>query len=159
MLATVDDVGQPRLVPVCFVALDREPEGGGTNDPSGDAGWPAIYSPIDEKPKATTDPLALARIRDILARPAVTVLVDRWDEDWSRLAWLRLHGVATVLEASQKSAADERAEAIVALRAKYPQYADHRLEELPIIRILVTRTSSWAATPRDLPDDLAADAR
>lgn len=153
MLATVDDVGQPRLVPVCFVALEREPEGAGPNDASGDAGWLVIYTPIDEKPKARTDPLALARMRDILARPGVTMLVERWDEDWSRLAWLRLHGTATLLEAAQESAAHERTEAILALRAKYPQYADHRLEGLPIIRILVNRASSWAATPGDLPDD------
>ncbi len=152
MLATVDGDGEPRLVPVCFVALDREPEGGGPIDASHDGGWPLIYSPIDEKPKATTDPLVLARVRDILARPGVTMLVDRWDEDWSRLAWLRLHGTATLLDAAQVTAADERAAAIVALRAKYPQYADHRLEGLPIIRILVTRASSWAATADDLPD-------
>ncbi len=153
VLATVDDDGEPRLVPVCFVALDRAVEGAGSIDGSRDGGWPVIYSPIDDKPKATTDPLALARVRDLLARPGVTLLVDRWDEDWTRLAWLRLHGSATLLDAAQESVADERTDAIAALRAKYPQYADHRLEARPIIRIAVTRASSWAATADDPPGD------
>jgi PPOX class probable F420-dependent enzyme len=153
VLATVDGEGEPRLVPVCFVALDREPERGGSTDALRDAGWPVIYSPIDDKPKTGIDPLSLARVRDVLARPAVTLLVDRWDEDWTRLAWLRLHGTATLLDPSSEDAAAERAGAIVALRAKYPQYADHRLETRPIIRIAVTRASSWDATGTGIPTD------
>ena len=66
-------------MPICFVA---------TADESG----VRLYTPIDEKPKKTDDPLALARVRDITAHPAVWLLVDRWSEDWSRLAWLRLEG-------------------------------------------------------------------
>ena len=53
---------------------------------------PVLYTPIDDKPKRSDDPMALARVRDILADPRVTVLVDRWDEDWTRLAWLRCDG-------------------------------------------------------------------
>ena len=59
-LATIADDGRPRLVPVCFVI-------------AGDV----AFIPIDEKPKATADPLELARVRDIARRPAVTLLVDR----------------------------------------------------------------------------------
>ena len=83
VLATVDTLGRPRPVPVCFVAH-----------------FPVLYTPLDEKPKHEADPHALARVRDIQGRPEVTLLVDRWDEDWSRLAWLRLHGQATLLEPS-----------------------------------------------------------
>ena len=60
----------------------------------------------------------LARVRDMLARPAVTLLVDRWDEDWSRLGWVRIDGRAAIVEPGPGHAA-----AIDALRAKYPQYA------------------------------------
>src|SRR3954468_23672748 len=80
-LATLDPEGQPRLVPICFVV--------GADDRMGRA---LVYTPIDEKPKASPDPRRLARVRDLLILPAATLLVDRWDEDWSRLAWVRLYG-------------------------------------------------------------------
>ncbi|HXG40191.1 MAG TPA: hypothetical protein VNJ28_04540, partial [Candidatus Limnocylindrales bacterium] len=67
-----------------------------------------------------------------------------WDEDWSRLAWLRLHGTGEILE-PQPHEREEHAAAVAALRAKYPQYASHRLEERPIIRIVGDRFRSWGA--------------
>ncbi len=133
-LATVDPEGRPRLVPVCFVLLGSAQE----EVPS-----PArLYTPLDEKPKRVADPHALARVRDLLARDRVELLVDRWDEDWSRLGWVRLQGRARILD-PDGSAADERDAAIRALRVKYPQYQRHRLDARPLIRILVTRASSW----------------
>jgi PPOX class probable F420-dependent enzyme len=125
-LATIDGAGVPRLVPVCFVV-----------DPTA----AILYSPLDDKPKRTDDPLTLARVRDIRARPDVSILVDRWDEDWSRLAWLRCHGRADLLEAADAN----HAAMIAALRAKYPQYAGHRLEERPLIRVVIERATSWGA--------------
>jgi PPOX class probable F420-dependent enzyme len=126
ILATVAADGRPRLVPICFVLPESQP---------------ILYTPLDDKPKRGTDPLSLARVRDIAADPRVTVLVDRWDEDWSRLAWLRLDGRATLLEPS--AATREHASAVVALHAKYPQYATHRLEERPIIRVALERAVGW----------------
>ena len=120
-LGTIAEDGRPRLVPVCFVVL-------------GDA----FYTPIDDKPKQTDHPRSLARIRDIVGRADATVLVDRWEEDWSRLAWLRCDGRASLTNDS-----DERTAAIEALRAKYPQYAGHDLEHRPLIRIAVERVRSW----------------
>jgi len=125
-LTTVDGAGVPRPVPVCFV-LDPDAA--------------VLYTPLDEKPKRTDDPHDLARVRDIEARPEVAVLVDHWDEDWSRLAWVRCSGRATLLEPGDPGHAD----AVTALRAKYPQYATHRLEDRPIIRIAIDRVSSWGA--------------
>ena len=106
---TIAEDGRPRLVPICFV-LDGD----------------VLFTPIDEKPKAATDPRQLARIRDIERRADVTVLVDQWDEDWNHLAWLRIDGRASLAEDPA-----ERAAAIAALRAKYPQYAGHDLEHAP----------------------------
>jgi PPOX class probable F420-dependent enzyme len=120
-LGTIDEDGRPRLVPMCFV-LDGD----------------VLYSPIDEKPKQTSDPRHLARVRDIERRADVTVLVDRWDENWDHLAWLRIDGRASLAEDPV-----ERARAIAALRAKYPQYADHDLEARPLIRIAIERVRSW----------------
>jgi PPOX class probable F420-dependent enzyme len=126
VLATISPDGRPRLVPICFSV-----------DPAG----PILYTPLDEKPKRSGDPLALARVRDIEADPAVTVLVDRWDEDWSRLAWLRMDGRANLLAPSADR--QEHAAAIAALRARYPQYASHRLETRPLIRIAIERVVGW----------------
>ena len=119
-LGTIAEDGRPRLVPICFVLL-------------GDV----LYTPIDEKPK-TGDPRSLARIRDMERRGDVTVLIDRWAEDWRRLAWLRCDGTAALTDQ-----AAERAAAVMALRGKYPQYAAHHLESRPLIRITIERVRSW----------------
>jgi PPOX class probable F420-dependent enzyme len=136
-LATTTPSGSPRLVPICFVI-------GGAGDP---AARVRLYSPLDDKPKAITDPHRLARVRDIRARPVASLLVDRWSEDWERLAWLRLETSADLLEpadgADAGNEASEHAEAVAALRAKYPQYADHRLAERPILRFIVERVVAW----------------
>ncbi len=125
-LVTVGPDGAPRPVPVCFVL---------------DPVKAILWTPLDEKPKRTDDPHDLARVRDIAARPEVAVLVDRWDEDWTKLAWVRCAGRATLLEAEHPG----HAEVVAALRAKYPQYATHRLEDRPIIRIEIDRVSGWGA--------------
>jgi len=135
-LATTDGAGRPRLVPACFVLADDD-----------EAGRPLLYSPLDAKPKRHADPRRLARVGDILARPAVTLLVDRWEEDWSRLAWLRVHGLAELIEPDDDpratERATERATAIAALRAKYSRYCAHDLEARPLIRITLTEAVAW----------------
>ncbi len=80
------------------------------------------------------------------------MLVDHWDEDWTKLAWAVLHGTASLLLPDDPAAGPERARAISALRERYPQYAGHALEERPIIRIDVETVRSWAAASeaRDL---------
>ena len=124
ILATIGPDGRPRPVPVCFIvdAVDGV----------------RVITPLDDKPKAARDKRDLARVRDIRERPAVSLVVDRWDEDWSRLAWLRLSGRATLLEPP-----DVPADAVDRLRAKYPQYAAHDLEASPMIAIDIERTTSW----------------
>ncbi len=76
-LATIAPDGRPRPVPVCFELVAQD-----------------LWIAIDDKPKRSTDPMGLARVRDILERPAVSLLVDRWDEDWTRLGWVRIEGQA-----------------------------------------------------------------
>lgn len=121
-LGTIAPDGRPRLVPVCFVVIDD-----------------VVWTPIDEKPKAVGDPRRLARVRDIERDPRVTLLVERWSEDWSGLGWLRLEGQAALIETADPSV-------IEALRAKYPQYADHDLESRPMIRITIERSTGWDAS-------------
>jgi PPOX class probable F420-dependent enzyme len=138
VLATIGSGELPRLVPICFVVAPEPSD-------DGDSDAVRLHSPIDEKPKASRDPLMLARVRDILRRPDATLLVDHWSEDWSRLGWLRLDCRAEVLVPSGSGEADraERDAAIRALREKYPQYATHRLEDRPILRLTVERAVSW----------------
>lgn len=125
VLVTIAPDGRPRPVPICFV-LDEED--------------PFLYTPIDDKPKHDNDPRSLARVRDIERDPRVSVLVDAWDEDWAKLVWLRCAGTA-VLESSTAN----RVGVIAALRAKYPQYADHHLEVRPRIRIAIEHVTSWGS--------------
>jgi PPOX class probable F420-dependent enzyme len=127
VLATVGPDGRPRQVPVCF-ALVASDEG------------VTLYSPLDEKPKRAADPHALARVRDLVARSRVTLLADRWDEDWARLAWLRVEATASLVEPGTT----EHVRAVEALRARYPQYRDHALETRPLIRLVPTRTVWWS---------------
>lgn len=131
-LVTIAPDGRPRPVPCCFAVSDVR-------------GPLVIDTPIDAKPKRHADPARLARVRDIARDPRVSLLVDRWDEDWTRLAWLRLVGMASLLVPGN----DGHAAAVVALRARYPQYQGHRLESLPVIRIVPERVTFWeAATGR-----------
>lgn len=139
VLVTVANDGRPRPVPICFIL-------------SPDA--PILYTPIDEKPKQSPDARSLARVRDVAADPRVSILADRWDEEWTHLAWLRLEGRARLLEppdptdppdpTSPTDATDsEHGKAVAALRAKYDQYAEHRLETRPLIRVELERTVEW----------------
>ncbi|HEV8403664.1 MAG TPA: TIGR03668 family PPOX class F420-dependent oxidoreductase [Candidatus Limnocylindrales bacterium] len=129
VLATIGRAGRPRLVPICF-SLDPD--------------RPVLYTPVDEKPKLSDDPLALARVRDIGADPRVTVLVDRWDEDWTRLGWLRGEGTAEiVLPGSPGPDGPAHTAAVAALRGRYPQYETHHLEERPLIRIVLEHITEW----------------
>lgn len=129
-LATIAPGGRPRLVPICFAVSEDS------------AGNLAIHSPLDDKPKQGADRRALARVRDLLARPEATLLVDRWSEDWNVLAWLRLDVVGELIE-PERPTLEEHVAAVAALRARYPQYATHRLEERPMLRFTVERVVSW----------------
>jgi PPOX class probable F420-dependent enzyme len=132
VLATTAPDGRPRLVPICFIVADHAPDG-----------RPTLYTPLDEKPKLVDDPRDLARVRDLLAVPEVSLLVDRWSEDWSRLGWVRLYGSGVVLEPRTTPDPEEHGAAVTALRTKYPQYEGHALESRPIIRLTIDRAVSW----------------
>jgi len=125
-LGTADSDGRPSVVPVCFALLGTE-----------------VVTPIDEKPMAG-DPQTLRRVRDVRANPAVSLVVDHYDEDWSSLGWVQVRGTATVSEPAGPGHGD----AVTALRAKYDQYADHDLESRPVILVDVGRVVSWGTLRR-----------
>jgi PPOX class probable F420-dependent enzyme len=136
-LATIAPDGRARLVPVCFAVAAEHPDGA-----------VVLYSALDDKPKRSTDPHALARVRDIERDPRVTILVDRWSEDWSRLEWLRLEGTASLVGPPHP----DHASGVRRLRTRYPQYRGQRLGERPLIRVTVDRAVGWRSGP---PEPLA----
>ena len=96
----------------------------------------SIYITVDEKPKRTDIPLK--RLRNILENPAVALTADQWDEDWTRLAWIMIQGLAEVLTVGQ-----EHDRAQDALRQRYPQYRVMDLAALPVIAVRIRRVLSW----------------
>ncbi|MEP7158236.1 MAG: TIGR03668 family PPOX class F420-dependent oxidoreductase [Chloroflexota bacterium] len=132
VLATIRSDGRPRLLPIAYAA-----DWGGAEI--------VIYTAIDEKPKISLDPRALARVRDIQRRSDVAVLVDFWSEDWSELEWVRLDGRALLIDPAVAGHTNEHRRAIDLLRRRYPQYETQRLEDRPVIRIVVEHVTSWSA--------------
>jgi PPOX class probable F420-dependent enzyme len=118
-LATLGADGRPHLVPICF-ALEAD----------------TLYSAVDEKPKRSR---RLQRLENIRRRPEVSVLVDHYEEDWTRLWWIRLDGTADVLEDEA-----ERERVLALLAAKYEQY---RAEPPtgPVIEVRIDRWRGWAS--------------
>jgi PPOX class probable F420-dependent enzyme len=118
-LATADAGGRPHLVPIAFAV-------------EGDT----IYSAVDAKPKRTR---ALRRLANVRANPAVSLLVDHWDEgDWERLWWARADGEGRVLDPADP----EAARAAELLRERYPRQRDAG----EVLAVDVARWSGWAAT-------------
>ena len=118
-LGTVGTAGGPHVVPVCFVLI-RD----------------TVYTAVDHKPKRTG---RLQRIANIEANPAACLLVSEYDDDWSRLWWVRLDGSARLAEPEA-----ERERALDALAEKYTQYVERRPTGA-VIALDVERWSSWAA--------------
>lgn len=132
-LATADRSGQPHIVACCF-ALETSSHGPGTAGTASQAAIDRIYSAVDAKPKTT---LALRRLTNIAENPAVSLLVDHYDDDWSELWWVRVDGQAHVVEAD-----DEREHGLTLLASKYPQYRRQRPPG-PVIVVDITRWRAW----------------
>jgi PPOX class probable F420-dependent enzyme len=122
-LATAAASGQPHVVPVCF-ALDGA----------------RLYWAVDAKPKRTRE---LRRLRNIAENPRVSLVVDVWDEEWGKLAWVMVEGVAAVVDDG-----GERTRALDALLAKYAQYRamDLRVTAGAVVGVTPARVLAWRAT-------------
>ncbi len=127
-LATADAGGNPHAIPVCFAYTPG-----------------AVYIALDEKPKGVP-PTQLKRVRNIVENPGVALIADRYDEDWSLLAYVMVRGRAELVEPD----IEEHASAVRLLRGKYHQYERMRIEENPVIAIRPERVVSWGAL--DEPD-------
>jgi PPOX class probable F420-dependent enzyme len=111
--------GKPHIVPITFAI-----EGN------------VLYFAVDAKPKTTTD---LKRLRNIAANPAVSILIDHYEDDWNRLWWVRLDGEARILTEH-----DEIERALDLLAARYRQYRTNRPDG-PVVAVAIERTSAWSS--------------
>ena len=118
-LAYVDEEDRPRVLPVTFAV-------------AGDAVWSAI----DQKPKRTPEP---ARVRHLRRRADAALVVDLYDDDWTRLAWVQLLGRVEVMPLESSP------EALAALATKYEQYAS-QTPPGPLLKLSIERTLHWRAT-------------
>ena len=126
-LATTEAEGRPHLVPLCFV-LDGD----------------VLYSAVDRKPKRSQ---RLKRLENVALHPEVTLLVDHYEEDWSRLWWVRLRGTARVLENGP-----EHDRVLSLLAAKYEQYRSEPPPG-PVVAVGLTEWRGWSASPEAFDDD------
>ncbi len=118
-LATAGRHAEPHVVPVCF-AIDGL----------------TLYVAIDRKPKRAVQ--LLRRIANILHNPAACFIADRYDEDWTRLAWVMLRGNAEILT---DGCEHDTAQAL--LRTRYPQLEAMDITDLPVIALRIARASEW----------------
>ncbi len=119
-LASIDERGRPHVVPICFaLAGDR------------------LFSVVDHKAKRTMN---LRRLDNVRRTPAVQLIVDHYDDDWSVLWWVRVSGHGRVVEHGAA-----RDDVIDLLASKYPQYREHRPAG-PALVIDITEISAWQAT-------------
>lgn len=119
-LATVGADGRPHLVPICFALVGE-----------------VLYTAVDGKPKRSR---RLRRVANLQATGHASILIDGYDENWSRLWWIRLDGIGRVVDDDA-----ERDRALAALRAKYPQYATDPPDG-PVLAIDIRRRSGWRAS-------------
>jgi PPOX class probable F420-dependent enzyme len=121
-LATADAGGQPMVVPICYAFDGR-----------------ALYSAVDAKPKQTP-PQGLKRIRNLRENPRVSIVIDEYEEDWTRLRYVIIQGRADLL-----TDGPQFAHGVDLLTAKYPQYRSLGLarESGLMIRVTPSRVSSW----------------
>jgi PPOX class probable F420-dependent enzyme len=115
-LAFLDEDDRPRVLPVTYAVAEG-----------------AVWSAIDEKPKRAAEP---ARIRYLRRRPEAALCVDRYDDDWSALAWVQLLGRIEILPLDRGEAGLE------ALCARYAPYRERRPPG-PLLRLDVERARHW----------------
>ena len=120
-LATASSDGAPHVIPVCY-ACDGA----------------SLFIALDNKPKRVA-PQRLRRIRNILENPRVAVVIDRYSDDWSQLAYLLIQGTAVLIQPGES----EHSHAVTLLRQRYVQYMAMLIEQQPVIAIRPAKVVAW----------------
>jgi PPOX class probable F420-dependent enzyme len=126
-LGLLDTDDRPRVLPVTFAVAGER-----------------LYSAVDEKPKRVPD-RELARLRFLRRCPSAALTVDRYDDDWTRLAWVQVLGAVEVLDDP-----GVRPEALAALSAKYEPYRQ-RPPGGPLLELAPARVVHWRADSQGAP--------
>lgn len=122
-LATVDPENKPHVVPVVFVFDDTY-----------------YYIPLDEKIKRYKAE-DLTRVKNIKQNPNVSLLIDEYHEDWNKLHFVIIHGIASlVFKEGQDNSLLKKAHNL--LCKKYPQYQTLGMGE-SCIKIRPEKTFRW----------------
>jgi PPOX class probable F420-dependent enzyme len=117
-LGLIDDGGHPRVLPITFARVGNE-----------------VWSAIDRKPKRVPGS-QLARVRWLKARPSSTLTVDRYDDDWARLAWVQLLGHTEIVDL------DGHDDVLEAIASRYAQYREQPPPG-PLLRLTPSRVVCW----------------
>ena len=122
-LATADARGAPHVIPIVYARVEQ-----------------TLYFIVDEKPKRTRR--GLKRLVNIAQNPEVALVIDDYDEDWTRLAYMLIEGRAVTV-----TDPNEFAKVLVALRERFPQYVSMPLcfDSHPMVCISPRRTTLWRA--------------
>jgi PPOX class probable F420-dependent enzyme len=116
VMTTIEIDGSSHSVPVVFASVGDE-----------------IVSPIDHKPKTGR---TLERVKNLRRDGRVTLLIDLWDEDWTKLLWLMIRGRADIDESPPT-------DLMRAINRRYQQYAPDEVHDA-LIRIEPTLLSWWS---------------
>jgi PPOX class probable F420-dependent enzyme len=125
-LATVRPDGRPHVVPIVFALVEDD----------------TLVFAVDGKPKRSPQ---LQRLRNIAAQPAVSLIVDHYSADWTTLWWVRIDGIAEVVDDGVR-----RAQYLAALADKYPQYRTEPPRGA-VVAVSISAITAWAADGRALP--------
>jgi PPOX class probable F420-dependent enzyme len=120
-LATLTPDGRPHLVPLVFALAGQ-----------------TVFSAVDAKPKRSGD---LRRLANVAVNPQVALLADHYDEDWTRLWWVRADGTGRVLPPGSA----EARRAVALLVERYRQYQ----QAPPVGAVLAVDVQSWVGWSAD----------
>lgn len=120
-LATADERGSPHLIPVCYAFDGMQ-----------------FYIALDEKPKRVAK-TQLRRVHNIEVRHEASLLIDQYDDDWSQLGYILIHGKAELIPPEH----ERHAPALVLLRERYVQYRAMALEQYPMIMLTPDKVTAW----------------
>ena len=122
-LGLLDESDRPRVLPVTFALSEGR-----------------IWSAVDLKPKRSRG--ELARVRFLRRDPHAALTVDRYSDDWQRLAWVQVLGEIEIV------AADEAPGALESLSVRYAQYRQAPPPG-PLLSLQPQRCLCWSASPGD----------
>ncbi len=125
-LATVRPDGRPHVVPVVFALSPGD----------------LVYTVVGGQPKGTA---RLVRLDNVTGNPQAALLVDHYEDDWTRLWWVRADAVAVHVT---------EVESVIAMRLltqRYPGYGSVPPPG-PVFALRVTRWAAWSAVTPHVHD-------